>query len=44
MADYDRALLLKPDSAVALYNRGVLQWTEFRNYEAALGDLERRWS
>ncbi len=41
LGDYDWALTLKPDSAVALYNRAVLQWTEFRRYDAALGDLEK---
>src|SRR3569832_779541 len=39
LASYSRALAIRPDSLMALYNRGTLQWTEWRRYEAALSDL-----
>jgi protein O-GlcNAc transferase len=41
LSSYSRAIALKPDYAEALTNRGGLQWTEWRNYEGAVTDLER---
>ena len=41
MDSFTRALAIDPDDAGALHQRGRLAWLEFRNYDAALADLER---
>ena len=41
VASYDKALALNPDLAEALYNRGNIAWTDRRQLEPALRDLER---
>ncbi len=41
LASYDKALAIKPDFAMALDNRGLLLWNEFRRNEPAIRDLEK---
>ena len=41
MESFSRALVIDPRNAEALYNRGKIAWLEFRNYEAALRDLQQ---
>jgi tetratricopeptide (TPR) repeat protein len=36
---YNRALLLKPDFALAQYRRGILYWRELHDYPRAIADL-----
>jgi predicted O-linked N-acetylglucosamine transferase (SPINDLY family) len=41
LASYNKALAINPDLAEALYNRGNIEWTDKRQLEPALRDLER---